>query len=104
MSKLVELAAEFLKGDFSGKQPREVSEAIHPMKKKMEMEMMNPMKKKMEAMNPMKKKMEMKESYFLSQEEFQSLSEEEQEYYVNQLMELKNGMMKPKMGKKSKMM
>ena len=82
MSKLVELAAEFLKGDFSGKQPREVSEAMHPMKKKVGMD----------------------ESYFLSQEEFQSLSEEEQEYYVNQLMELKNGMMKPKMGKKSKMM
>lgn len=103
MSKLVEAAAEFLSRDTSTK-GNEFNEAMHsmspmsPMKKKMEMEAMAPMKKKMA-------KKEMDESFLLSQEEFQSLSEEDREYYVKQLMELKNGMMKSnKMEKKSKMM
>lgn len=106
MSKLVEASAEFLSRDTSTKgNHREFSEA------------MNPMKKKMEAMDPagmhrmsdgtmmknsdMKKKMGKKvmdESFLLSQEEFQALSEEDREYYIDQLMELKNGMMKKKMG------
>lgn len=91
MSKLIEAAVEFLARDTSTK-GNEFSEAMHP-------------KKKMEAMHPMKKgKKEMEENFLLSQEEFQSLSEEDQEYYVNQLIELKNGMMKSKMGKRSKMM
>lgn len=117
MSKLVEAAAEFLARDTSTK-GNEFSEAMHPKKK---MEAMHPdgmhrmpdgtmmknsdHKKKMEAIHPMKKgKKEMEENFLLSQEEFQSLSEEDQEYYVNQLIELKNGMMKSKMGKRSKMM
>jgi len=119
MSKLVEAAAEFLSRDTSTK-GNEFSEAMHPMKKKMEamhpdgmhrmpdgtMMKNSDHKKKMEAMHPMKKgKKEMDESFLLSQEEFQSLSEEDREYYVKQLIELKNGMMKSnKMEKKSKMM
>ena len=82
MSKLVEAAAEFLARDTSTK-GNEFSEAMHPMKKG---------------------KKEMEENFLLSQEDFQSLSEEDQEYYVDQLIELKNGMMKSKMGKRSKMM
>ena len=57
MSKLIEAAAEFLSRDTSTK-GNEFTEAMHPMKKKMEIEAMHPMKKKMgEAMHPMKKKM-----------------------------------------------
>jgi hypothetical protein len=93
MSKLVEAASEFLGRDtFNKGDHRDFSEAMHPMKKKMEA--MHPMNKKMEAMHPMKKsKKEMDESFLLSQEEFQSLSEDDQEHYVNQLMELKKAAM-----------
>ena len=84
MSKLVEAAAEFLKGDFSGKQPREVNEAMRSMKKKME------------AMNPMKKKMGMAEEVeddqlfieLLSANTFNSLSEEDQDRYLEALEKL----------------
>jgi hypothetical protein len=114
MSKLVEAAAEFLSRDTSTK-GNEFSEAMHPMKKKMEAKVpevpagMHRMPDgKLMKDSDMKKKMakkEMDESFLLSQEEFQSLSEEDREYYVKQLMELKNGMMKSnKMEKKSKMM
>ncbi len=113
MSKLVEAAAEFLSRDTSTKHNHEeVSEAMHPMKKKMEAKVPAGMHRmpdgKLMKDSDMKKKMakkEMDESFLLSQEEFQSLSEEDREYYVKQLMELKNGMMKSnKMEKKSKMM
>ena len=73
MSKLVEAASEFLGRDtFNKGDHRDFSEAMHPMKKS---------------------KKEMDESFLLSQEEFQSLSEDDQEHYVNQLMELKKAAM-----------
>ena len=91
MSKLVEAAAEFLARDTSTK-GNEFSEAMHPMKKKME------------AMHPMKKgKKEMDESFLLSQEEFQSLSEEDREYYIDQLMELKKATLEAMHPMKKKM-
>lgn len=101
MSKLVEAASEFLGRDtFNKGDHRDFSEAMHPMKKKMEdkvpagMHRMPDGKLMKDSDMPGKKvKKEMDESFLLSQEEFQSLSEDDQEHYVNQLMELKKAAM-----------
>ena len=74
MSKLVEAAAEFLKGDFSGKQPREVNEAMRSMKKKMGMA---------EEVEDDQLFIEL-----LSANTFNSLSEEDQDRYLEALEKL----------------
>ncbi len=115
MSKLVEAAAEFLSRDTSTKHNHEeVSEAMHPMKKKMEakvpevpagMHRMPDGKLMKDSDMPMKKaKKDMEESFLLSQQEFQSLSEEDQEHYVNQLVELKKAALEAMNGMNGKKM
>ena len=73
MSKLVEAAAEFLKGDFSGKQPREVNEAMRSMKKM-----------------GMAEEVEDDQLFIelLSANTFNSLSEEDQDRYLEALEKL----------------
>lgn len=101
MTKLIEAAVGVIKrntyGNLLDESSHSVPKGMHRMPDGSLMKNSDHSKKK--------DKKEVEESFLLSQEEFQSLSEEDQEEYVNQLMELKHNMLKSnKMSKKIKMM